>query len=74
MLQQAHLRTAASSFNTLHPCPHWSQESISSKQKFLFVWLYLLLQEMLWQLRGFQHLHRGGPAVPATHDIRESGQ
>ena len=29
--QQAHLSTAASSFNTLH---HWSQESISSKQQF----------------------------------------
>jgi hypothetical protein len=77
LLQQAHLSTAASSFNTLHPHPNWFQESIYSEQQFLIGWHYLhqqsllsqavfnqsLLQEMLLQL---QRLHKGNRAVPAT--------
>ena len=65
------------------PMPHWSQENISSKQQFLIGWHclpqqflvaqevlnYVLLQEMLLWLHGPQHLHRGGPAIPATVDL-----
>ena len=40
MLQEVHLSTAASSFNTLHPSPLWSKESIYSKQQFLIAWHY----------------------------------
>jgi hypothetical protein len=40
MLQQAHLSTASSSFNTLHPHPHWFQNSIYSKQQFLIGWQF----------------------------------
>ena len=49
MLQQAHLSTAASSFNTLHLHPHWSQESISSKQQFLIGWHCLHQQSLVSQ-------------------------
>lgn len=49
MLEQAHLSTAANSFITLHPHPHWFQESISSKQPFLIGWH--CLPHNPWSLR-----------------------
>lgn len=78
MLRQDHLSTAASSFNTPHPCP---QESVSYEQQFLIGWNYLhyqslvtlavldlvLLQKMFVQPHSPQHLHSGGPTVPATN-------
>jgi hypothetical protein len=49
MLQQTHLGTAAKSVNSLHPCPHWSQKSIYSRQQFLIDWHYLHQQSLLSQ-------------------------
>ena len=50
MLQEAHLSTAASSFNTLHPCPLWSLESIYSKEQYLIAWHDLHYQSLLSQV------------------------
>ena len=60
------------------PTPHWSQESIFSKQQFLIGWQSLvsqavlnqvLQQEIPLQLRGPWCFRRGGLAVPPTPDL-----
>jgi hypothetical protein len=58
MLQQAYLSTAPSSVFTLHPHPHWSQESIAHEQQ-VPDWLALFALAIL-DLSGSTQL---GPLV-----------